>query len=181
VTFSRCAAAMAAVLTALLLQATLVAPLAGMAAVSLPAVLIAVVALLCGPGTGMTLGFSAGLLADLGSSHPAGVLALAWMGLGLALGTLAQPTRTLWRQTVLVAIAGAVTALAVSAGLRLVDVGGVALSRAVTDSPWVALGDAILALVLVPVCRAFLASPALRPARVSQPPLSQHSSGLPRG
>ena len=38
----------------------------------------------------MSVGFSAGLLADLGSHHPAGVLALAWLLLGLGCGLLAD-------------------------------------------------------------------------------------------
>jgi hypothetical protein len=68
---------LAALLTALLLQATLVGPLAMSVPVSLPAVLVAAVALVDGPATGMSFGFTVGLFADLGSSHPAGVLALS--------------------------------------------------------------------------------------------------------
>ncbi len=37
-------------------------------------------------GAGMAFGFAAGLIADLGSAHPAGVLALCWLGVGLVCG-----------------------------------------------------------------------------------------------
>ena len=82
-TRSRIAAALAGILTVLLLQATLVAPVCTPFAVSLPAVLVAAVALVDGPATGISFGFAAGLMADLGSRHPAGVLALCWLGVGL--------------------------------------------------------------------------------------------------
>jgi hypothetical protein len=37
---------------------------------------------------GLGLGFATGLLADLGSDHPAGVLALCWMAAGYAAGVV---------------------------------------------------------------------------------------------
>ena len=42
--------------------------------------LVAAVALVDGPAPACRFGFAAGLLADLGSDHPAGVLALCWLG-----------------------------------------------------------------------------------------------------
>ena len=92
-TRARVAAALAAIITALLLQATLVAPVTAPWPVSLPAVLVAAVALVDGPATGMSLGFAAGLVADLGSHHPAGVLALCWLGVGLLLRHARRPAQ----------------------------------------------------------------------------------------
>jgi cell shape-determining protein MreD len=175
-TLSRLAAGLAAVITALLLQATLVAPIFAPNPVSLPAVLVAVVAINCGPGTGMSLGFSAGLLADLGSAHPAGVLALAWMVLGLVTGSLARPTRGFVRNGLIVAISVAVISGAVTVGLDALGSAGASLSGAVTQLPWTLLGDAGLALVLVPIARAFLGSVAMRSAAPSRP-----RPVLPRG
>ena len=100
---TRLVAAAAAVLTALLLQAALVGPVSGLVMVSLPAVLVAVVALREGPATGLVLGFVCGLLADLGSTHPAGVLALVWLLLGAACGLARDPHRAVrWQVGVLV-------------------------------------------------------------------------------
>jgi hypothetical protein len=76
---ARVAAALAALLTALLLQATLIGPVTMPLPVSLPALLVAAIALVDGPGAGLAFGFAIGLIADLGSEHPAGVLALCWL------------------------------------------------------------------------------------------------------
>ncbi len=87
----RVIAAAAAVITVLVLQAVVVSPVAGMVMVSLPAVLVAALAVEAGPSAGMSVGFAAGLLADLSSRHPAGVLALAWLLLGAGCGMFAAP------------------------------------------------------------------------------------------
>ena len=85
-TIVRCAAGAAAVVTAMLVQATVVGPLVYPVPVSLPLLVVVGVALLSGPSTGIALGFGAGLLADLTSQHPVGVLALAWLGAGVLAG-----------------------------------------------------------------------------------------------
>ena len=69
----------------------LVGPLTVPVPVSLPALLVAAVALVDGPGVGMAFGFAAGLLADLGSEHPAGVLALCWMAWAWSAGCARHP------------------------------------------------------------------------------------------
>ncbi|MEP6851326.1 MAG: hypothetical protein ABJA87_01460 [bacterium] len=81
-------AGLAAIVTVLLLQATVIGPLTVPLPVSLPAVLVAAVGLRAGPAAGIGFGFSAGFLGDLGSDHPAGVLALVWLGVGLTAGVL---------------------------------------------------------------------------------------------
>ena len=148
-------------LTALLLQATLVAPLSEPYAISLPAVLVACVALCDGAGTGLAYGFVVGLLSDLGSAHPAGVLALAWMCVGLMCGTVgAHQSR--WRAAAVAGLACAITTLAATLLLVVLGSGGAtALAAAVGFGP-VVLGDAALAIVLVPLTRAFLRSERLR-------------------
>jgi hypothetical protein len=85
-TVVRCVAGLAAVVTAMLVQATLVGPLTYPVPVSLPLLVVVGVAVLCGPSTGIALGFGAGLLADLTSHHPVGLLALTWLGAGIVAG-----------------------------------------------------------------------------------------------
>ena len=176
-TRARVFAAMAAMLTALLLQATVVGPLALGVPASLPAVLVAAVALVDGPGTGIAFGFAGGLVADLGSTHPAGVLALCWLGVGVICG-MASGHRTVRGDAALAALvcAGA----AACAGLLLVGVhaGGATLSQTLRTAVPAGLLDALLALALVPLVRAFLRTEQLRAA---QPVLTDLGLGPRRG
>ncbi len=158
---ARLLAALTALLTALLLQATLVGPLAMWVPVSLPAVLVAAVALVDGPATGISLGFTAGLLADLGSSHPAGVLALSWLGLGLVCG-LAADRRTVLGDAVVVGAFGAATALFATLALTVVHAGGATAAAGLRTAVPAGLGDVLLALAVVPLVRAALRSHRLR-------------------
>jgi rod shape-determining protein MreD len=160
VTRARLIAAITAIITALLFQATLVAPGTAPYPVSLPAVLVAAVALIDGPATGMSMGFATGLLADLGSTHPAGVLALCWLGVGLACGTLADRRRL--RQDALVA--GVVCGLASAVATLLLDLVNSAgsLHDAVVYTLPVIIGDAVLALGVIALTRRMLHSDSLR-------------------
>ena len=160
----RVAAALAAMLTALLLQATLVTPLTMPAAASLPAVLVAAVALTEGAATGMSFGFALGLVADLGSRHPAGALALCWLGLGLAAGTLSA-RRSVRLDAVMAAVLCTIAALASSIVLILVGADGVTLAETLRTIVPTALVDAVLALGVVAVTRAVLRNDALAPAQ----------------
>jgi cell shape-determining protein MreD len=166
VTGPRVATAAAAAVTALLLQATLVAPAAITAQLSLPAVLVAAVALEAGPGTGMCLGFATGLVADLGSSHAAGLLALCWLGLGIGCGLLADPHRSAIGQMLLAGLACTVAGALVTLGLTVVgEPGGTALG-AVRAMPPSLLGNVVLAVLIVPIARRFLRSDLLNRAVV---------------
>lgn len=161
-TRSRVAAAVAALLTALLLQATLVGPLALPAPASLPAVLVAAVALVDGPGTGLAFGFAAGLVADLGSNHPAGVLALCWMGVGLACGLARSVHATARRDA---AVAASVCMLAAAGAgllLSLVHADGASVAGAFGYAVPAGLVDALLALGVVPAARLLLRQQTLR-------------------
>jgi rod shape-determining protein MreD len=158
---ARLAAALAALVTALLLQATLVAPLALPLPVSLPAVLVAAIALIDGPATGMSFGFATGLVADLASEHPAGVLALAWLGLGLVAG-MAGARRSVRGDAATAAALCAVASVVATLLLSAVHAGGASAWLAVRDVIPVGLGDALLALAVVPVARLFLHSDRLR-------------------
>jgi rod shape-determining protein MreD len=161
-TRARVLAALAAMLTALLLQATLVAPVASPWLVSLPAVLVAAVALVDGPGSGMSFGFATGLLADLGSQHPAGVLALCWLGVGLLCGLLAD-RRTLRRDVLTAGFVCGVASI-VATGLLVVVNTAASISDAVVYAVPTALGDALLAIAVLAVVRRMLRTDSLRAA-----------------
>ncbi|MGI8761294.1 MAG: rod shape-determining protein MreD [Jatrophihabitantaceae bacterium] len=176
-TRARVAVALAAALTALLLQATVIGPIASPVPVSLPAVLIAAVALVDGPGAGMAFGFSAGLLADLASTHPAGVLALCWTGVGIGCG-LAAGRRSVRRDAATAAIMCAVAASAATLLLAVVSSGGATAWLAVRDLVPTGIGDALLALAVVPLVLAFLSTDSLRAA---QPAMTELSFGGRRG
>jgi cell shape-determining protein MreD len=161
VTGPRIATAVAGVVTALLLQATLVAPAAITAQLSLPAVLVAAVALEAGPGTGMCLGFATGLVADLGSSHATGLLALCWLALGIGCGLLADPRRSAPAQMLLAGLTCALAVALATLGLTVVgEPGGTALG-AVRALPPSLLGNVVLAVLIVPITRRFLRSDLL--------------------
>ena len=157
---ARLIAALTGIVTALLLQAAVIAPVTAPWPVSLPAVLVAAVALVDGPATGMSFGFATGLLADLGSSHPAGVLALCWLGVGLLSGMVAD-RRSLRRDAVtagLVCAAGASVATIVLA----VTHSGVRAQDAIMLAAPTALGDAVLALAVLALVRRMLRTESLR-------------------
>ena len=157
----RVAAAIAAILTALTLQSGVLSAVTMSVPVSLPAVLVAAVALREGAGTGIAFGFSTGLVADLGSNHPAGVFALTWMGIGLLCGLGAD--RTSVRRDAVIA-SGVSTCAAVAATLLLVLIGsdGATLAGALHTAAPCLLGDLVLAVILVPVVRRFLRVDAMR-------------------
>jgi cell shape-determining protein MreD len=176
-TWARSIAASAALLTALLLQATLVGPVVMSVPVSVPAVLVAAVALVNGPATGISFGFTVGLVADLGSSHPAGVLALSWLGLGLLCGLAAD------RRTVL-GDASVAAAFCMAAGvfatvlLTVVHAGGATAWLAIRTAVPAGIGDALLALAIVPIVRTALRTERLRAPRVT---VSELGLGSVRG
>jgi rod shape-determining protein MreD len=176
-TRARTVAGAAALVTALLLQAALIAPLTMPVPVSLPAVLVAAVALVSGPSTGMSFGFTVGLIADLGSNHPAGVLALSWLGLGVVCG-LAADRRSVRGDAAVAAIFCMVATVFATLVLTLVHAGGATVWQAIHDAVPAGLADALLALALVPVVRLFLRTDTLRASRV----LVNHLDlGSPRG
>jgi cell shape-determining protein MreD len=159
VTRNRIALAAAGIPTALLLQATLIAPLCAPLPVSLPAVLVAAVAFMDGPATGMSFGFIAGLVADLGSRHPAGVLALCWLGVGLLCGTVADRHSLRHDAVTAGVVAGLASALA---GVLLVIVrsGGTLRDVAVYTAPAAGV-DVLVAIAVVAVVRRILGSDTL--------------------
>lgn len=173
---SRLLAALAGILTVLVLQATLIGPVFAPYPVALPAVLVAAVAFVDGPATGMSLGFAAGLVADLGSAHPAGVLALCWLGVGLACGTVAD-RRSVVRDALSAGIVCAAAAVAATLLLALVH-NGPSVTDAVRYALPAGLGDVLLAFALVPLTRAMLRTPSLR---APQPVYTQLVVGAGRG
>jgi rod shape-determining protein MreD len=160
-TRARIAAALAAMLSALLLQASIIGPLTAPVAVSLPAVLVAAVALVDGPATGMSFGFTLGLIADLGSTHPAGVLALSWLGIGVVCGRAAE-RRSVRGDAAAAALVCAVIGVGTTLLLSVVHAAGATAWVAVRDVIPAGLGDALLALAVIPLVRMFLRSESLR-------------------
>jgi cell shape-determining protein MreD len=161
-TRARLAAALAALLTTLLLQASIVGPLSVPVPVSLPALVVAAIALVDGPGTGMPFGFAVGLLADLGSNHPAGVLAGCWLAVGLGCGLLRSPGATVRRDAALAALASAAAGVVAMLLLTVVHADGAGFGAAVRYAVPAVLVQALLGLVVVPVVRFFLHTPTLR-------------------
>jgi cell shape-determining protein MreD len=159
---ARLAAAIAAMLTALLLQATLVGPVTMFEQLSLPAVLVAAVALQSGPGTGMSFGFATGLVADLGSTHPAGVLAACWLAVGVLCGLIVATGRPFAAQVALIGVLCGVAGTVATVLLTALGSSGATLGAAATALLPSALGDAVLALAVLPLVRRFLRSAALR-------------------
>lgn len=158
-TRARIAAAAAGIVTALLLQATLVGPLSGWVPLSLPAVLVAAVGLVDGPATGMSFGFAAGLVADLASSHAAGVLALCWMGVGMLAGLVAD-RRSLRKDALTAGVLAAVGTAVATVVLALV--GRTQVMDAVRGLLPSMLGDVLIGLVVLALVRALLHSESLR-------------------
>lgn len=151
---ARCTAAAAAAITALLLQMTFVGPLCPHVPASLPAVLVAAVAIVGGAGPGLAMGFSVGLLADLGSPHHVGILAAVWLLLGLGVGRYADPRRSR-RSQLLIAAAGAAIAGVVGQIVVAASEGGVV---SMAGAPWrgvqALIVDALLLVLVLPPVRA---------------------------
>jgi hypothetical protein len=165
VTRARVAAATAALLSALVLQATVVGPLTMPLPVSLPALLVAAIALVDGPGTGLACGFATGLVADLGSEHPAGVLALCWLGVGLGCGLCAVPGSTLRRDAVIAAAACGAASIAATLVLAVAGVDRTSVDAAVRYGILASAVNALIAFAVLAVTRVFLRSETLRAPR----------------
>jgi len=159
-TRARVAAAAAAILTLLLLQAALVGPAVGSWAVSLPAVAVAAVAFVDGPATGMSFGFAIGLIADLGSSHPAGVFALCWLGVGLFCGRVVD-RHSLRHDAVAAGLICGVTSSIATLILAVVHGRG-SFSSAFFGLIPAIVGDIVLAFAVVWTVRRMLDSDSLR-------------------
>ncbi|WP_375484420.1 hypothetical protein [uncultured Jatrophihabitans sp.] len=159
-TRARVAAAAAAVITALLLQAALVGPVVSPYAVSLPLVLVACVGLVDGPATGLGFGFATGLVADLGSAHPAGVFALVWMGVGLLCGLVAD-RHSLRRDAVTAGVLSGIGSSVATLVLALV-ISRAGVMDAVRDLLPSMLGDVVLAFALLALVRRLLHTDSLR-------------------
>ncbi len=167
--------AAAGILTVLLLQAALIGPVVAPYAVSLPLVLVAAVGLVDGPATGLGFGFTAGLVADLGSAHPAGVFALVWMCVGLLCGLVAD-RQSLRRDAVTAGVVSGLGSSVATLFLALVTSRAGALD-AVRDLAPSAVGDVVLAFAVLALVRRMLHSDALRkPA-----PVYTELTGVGRG
>ena len=156
---------MAALLTALVLQATLVGPLADAIPASLPALLVAAIAVVDGPGAGLAFGFAAGLITDLGSEHPAGVLALCWLAVGLVCGRLNAPNARIRHDVLVATLVCGLASVASTLLLATIGADGATATDAVRYAIPATVIDGLLALVVVPLVRLFLHTDRLRAPR----------------
>ena len=155
------------ILTALLLQTTLIArlPLPGVAP-DLLLVLVLAFALVEGPLSGLVTGFVAGVCADLVADHQLGRLALAYAVAGYAVGLLEEDNeRSVFVPFVAVG-AGAAVALLVFAGeaVLLGDVRvtfGAVLRGLLSSVPY----DVVLTPFVIPVIGALVRRVDLDPLR----------------
>lgn len=150
------AAALAfATVLALVLQESLLArvPLPG-GSPNLLLILVLAVALAADATVGMVTGYAAGLLADLVSAHPVGVLALCFGLAGFLTGLLdADTERSVVRPMIVVAVG--------AAGTYLMYVGLLALLRrpaagGLADLPSTVVYDVMLTPFVVPVVAALV-------------------------
>ncbi|SOD72978.1 rod shape-determining protein MreD [Jatrophihabitans sp. GAS493] len=181
-TIQRLAAAAAAILTALLLQATVIGPISPWVPISLPAVLVAAIGLRCGAGAGISVGFSAGLLADLGSAHPVGVLALTWMGLGIVCAAVAEMLRGRRAQILFVALAAALASSLAAGVLVIIGTTGAALTSILTGFLPLLVGDLLLAAIVTPLVNRAASAESLRRvgAASGQPAAGASRASTPR-
>lgn len=166
---SRAALAAAAILTTLLLQASFIGPLTFPTPVSLPTLMVVVVGIYAGPGIGMSIGFATGLLADLGSDHPAGVQALCWLAAGLLAGKFGGlATERGYGVRGVAALAAGISALTGTVVASLLAVLGshaATVWLALRDTVPIALVDALLGLLVVPAVRRMLAAQGIQAPR----------------
>ena len=144
------------VVSAVLAQTTLIAPLhLPYGWPDLVLVVVVAIALAGGATAGMAAGFGGGLLADLLSDHPAGVLALLLCVVGFGCGLLPDGPRRRIPARLAVVAGAAVAAVLGYAGL-LAILGSPRLDWRVIAAylPGSAAYDVILALIVVPAVSA---------------------------
>ena len=138
----------------LVVQATVLSPLTAPLAVSLPAVLVAAVGIEAGPSAGMSIGFSAGLLADLGLAasgrRARARLAAAGHRLRAARRSRAAARSVDRRRR---RSAAGVTGLVTGVALALLDAPSSPLGPVAALALPSALGDLVLAVLVVPPVR----------------------------
>ncbi|HZD68167.1 MAG TPA: rod shape-determining protein MreD [Actinomycetes bacterium] len=144
----------AVIAVAVLLESTLLAhlKLAGTRPDLLVLAVIAV-AMACGPVTGATFGFAAGLVSDLAFASPVGVSALIYTAIGFAMGTAriyAISSRT-WVHLLLAAAASLASVWLSGVVLRIFNLSSWGfLAR---SGPWIALYNLLLTPLVYPLVR----------------------------
>ena len=114
---------------------------------------VVAVAMACGPVTGATFGFAAGLVSDLEFATPVGVSALVYTVIGFGMGTAriyVTSSRT-WVHLLLAAAASLVSVWLSGLVLRVFDLSSWAfLARA---APWITLYNLLLTPLVYPLVR----------------------------
>jgi rod shape-determining protein MreD len=152
-TGARVFAAGLAIALAVLLQGTLFArlPLPG-GSPNVALLLVLALALAGGASVGLGCGFAAGLVLDVMSDHPVGVLALCLALVGFAVGLLqTDPDRSVFWPMVVVAVAAAAAQLLFAALAGLLGAGG---GAALGQLPATVAYDVLLTPFVVPVVAA---------------------------
>ena len=142
-----------AIAFAVLLQGTLFArlPLPG-GVPNLALLLVVGVALAGGTAAGLGCGFAAGIVMDLMSDHPVGVLAICLALVGFVVGLLeTDPDRSVFWPMVVVAVAAAAAQVLFAALAGLLGAGGAA---AIRQLPAAVAYDVLLTPFVVPVVAA---------------------------
>lgn len=116
-------------------------------------VLVVGIALAGGASAGMAAGFGAGVLVDLLSAHPVGVLALCFGSVGFLVGLLdTSSERSVFWPVAVTAVAATGTSLAYAAIMSLLRSGSTSLTLGVL--PVTVLYDVLLTPFVVPVVAA---------------------------
>jgi rod shape-determining protein MreD len=111
------------------------------------------VAMACGPVTGATFGFAAGLVADLQFAAPVGVSALVYTVIGFGMGTarIYVTSSSTWVHLLLAAAASLVSVWLSGVVLRVFDQSSWAFL--VRYGPWIALYNLLLTPLVYPLVR----------------------------
>ncbi len=144
----------AVIVVALVLESTLLAhlQLAG-ARPDLLVLAVIAVAMACGPVTGATFGFAAGLVSDLQFAAPVGVSALIYTAIGFAMGTarIYVTSSHTWVHLLIAAAASLASVWLSGVVLRVFDLSSWAfLAR---TGPWIAVYNLLLTPLVYPLVR----------------------------
>ncbi len=144
----------AVIVVALVLESTLLAhlQLAG-ARPDLLVLAVIAVAMACGPVTGATFGFAAGLVSDLQFATPVGVSALIYTAIGFAMGTarIYVTSSHTWVHLLIAAAASLASVWLSGVVLRVFDLSSWAfLAR---TGPWIAVYNLLLTPLVYPLVR----------------------------
>ncbi len=112
------------------------------------------VAMACGPVTGATFGFAAGLVSDLQFAAPVGVSALVYTVVGFGMGTarIYMTSSHTWVHLLIAAAVSLASVWLTGVVLRVFDLSS--WTFLVRSGPWIALYNLLLTPLVYPLVRA---------------------------